>query len=151
MVTIKQVAQHADVSRATVSRVLNDNPNVDPELRERVLRSIAVLGYQPNAVARSLRRQETRTIGLIVPDNRNAFFAEIARGIEEYCYSANYNVYLCNSADDEAKETEYCRNLYQQRVAGIIMSITGTTAEGVRYLQDRAMPIVLLDRSYPEV
>ncbi len=151
MVTIKQVAQHAGVSRATVSRVLNDHPKVDPDLRERVLASVAALNYQPSAVARSLRRQETRTIGLIVPDNRNAFFAEIARGIEEYCYRANYSVYLCNSADDESKEIAYCHNLYRQRVAGIIMSITGTTAEGVRYLQDRGMPVVLLDRGYPDV
>ncbi len=83
MVTITQVAQHAGVSRATVSRVLNGNPKVDPELRARVQQSIAILGYQPNAVARSLRRQESRTIGLIVPDNRNPFFAELARGIEE--------------------------------------------------------------------
>jgi LacI family transcriptional regulator len=151
MVTIKQVAQHAGVSRATVSRVLNQHPKVDPELRDRVLASVAALNYQPNAVARSLRRQETHTIGLIVPDNRNAFFAEIASGIEEFCYGASYSVYLCNSADDEAKEIEYCQNLYRQRVAGIIMSITGTTAEGIRYLQERGMPVVLVDRSYPGV
>jgi LacI family transcriptional regulator len=151
MVTIKQVAQHAGVSGATVSRVLNHHPKVDPDLRDRVLASVAALNYQPSAVARSLRRQATRAIGLIVPDNRNAFFAEIARGIEAYCYGASYNVYLCNSADDEAKEIEYCHNLYQQRVAGIIMSITGTTAEGIRYLQDRGMPVVLIDRSSPEV
>ena len=151
VVTIKQVAQHAGVSRATVSRVLNDHPKVDPELRARVLASVAALNYQPNAVARSLRRQQTRTIGLIVPDNRNPFFAEIASGIEEFCYEANHSVYLCNSADDDAKEIEYCHNLYQQRVAGVAMSITGTTAEGIRYLQAKGMPIVLFDRSYPNV
>lgn len=151
MVTIKQVAQHARVSRATVSRVLNNHPKVDPELRARVLASIEALNYQPNAVARSLRRQQTRTIGLIVPDNRNPFFAEIASGIEEYCYGANYSVYLCNSADDDAKEIEYCQSLYQQRVAGVAMSITGTTAEGIHYLQAKGMPIVLFDRGYPKV
>jgi LacI family transcriptional regulator len=131
--------------------VLNDNPNVDPELRERVRQSIATLGYQPNALACGLRRQATRTIGLIVPDNRNPFFAEIAMWIEEYCYGVGYNVYLCNSADDDAKELEYCQNLYRQRVAGVIMSITGTTPEGIHYLQVRRMPVVLLDRSYPNV
>ncbi len=151
MVTIKQVAQHAGVSRATVSRVLNHHPKVNPDLRERVLASVAALNYQPNAVARSLRRKETHAIGLIVPDNRNAFFAEIARGIEQYCYGAGYSVYLCNSADDEAKEIEYCHNLYQRRVAGIIMSITGATADGIRYLRDRSMPFVLVDRGYPNI
>lgn len=151
MVTIKQVAQHAGVSRATVSRVLNHHPRVDPLLREKVLASVAALNYQPNAVARSLRRQETHTIGLIVPDNRNPFFAEIASGIEELCYGAGYSVYLCNSAESEVKEIEYCRSLYQQRVAGVIMSIKGTTAEGIDYLQDKGMPVVLLDRGYPNI
>jgi len=78
-------------------------------------------------------------------------FAEIAGGIEEYCYRIGYNVYLCNTADDADKELEYCQNLYRQRVAGVIMSITGTTPEGIHYLQARRMPVVLLDRSYPTV
>jgi LacI family transcriptional regulator len=129
MITIKQVAQHAGVSRATVSRVLNHQPQVDPVLRDRVLAAAAALNYQPSAVAQSLRRQETHTIGLIVPDNRNPFFAEIASGIEEHFYRINYSVYLCNSADDEAKEIDYCHNLYRQGMAGVIMAITGTTAE----------------------
>jgi LacI family transcriptional regulator len=88
---------------------------------------------------------------LIVPDNRNPFFAELARGIEEYSYSVGYNIYLCNSADDERKELEYCQNLYRQRVAGIIMSITGASPESICYLQERHMPVVLLDRGYPNI
>src|SRR5712691_2931507 len=151
MVTIKQVAKHAGVSSATVSRVLNDHPSVDQALRQRVLASVSALNYQPSAVARSLRRRETRTIGLVVPDNRNPFFAEIASSIEEYCYGAGYSVYLCNSANDKDKELEYCRNLYEQRVAGVIMSITGISAEGIQYLQEKSMPVVLLDRSYPNI
>src|SRR3954454_19660049 len=151
MVTIKQVALHAGVSRATVSRVLNHHPQVDPALRDRVLASVAELNYQPNALARSLRRQHTHTIGLIVPDNRNPFFAELASGIEEQCYGANYSVYLCNSADDEHKEIGYCHNLYRQRVDGVIMVITGATTEGIFYLQEKGMPLVLLDRRYPNI
>ena len=151
MTTIKQVAQHASVSRATVSRVLNKQPQVDPDLRDRVLAAVAELHYQPSAVARSLRRQQTHTIGLIVPDNRNPFFAEIASGIEQFCYGESYSVYLCNSADDDVKEIEYCHNLHQQRVAGVIMAITGKSADGVRYLRDQEMPVVLLDRRHPDV
>src|SRR5436309_3345136 len=126
MVTIKQVAESAGVSEATVSRVLNKHPKVDPVLRERVLATIETLHYQPSGVARSLRRQQTRTIGLIVPDNRNPFFAELARGIEEFCDDAGYRVYLCNSNDNAQKEIEYCDKLHHQRVAGVIMAITGT-------------------------
>lgn len=151
MTTIKQVAQHAGVSRATVSRVLNKQPQVDPDLRDRVLASVAELHYQPSAVARSLRSRQSNTIGLIVPDNRNPFFAEIASGIEQFCYGENYSVYLCNSADDDVKEIEYCHNLYQQRVAGVIMAITGRSADGIRYLHNQEMPVVLLDRRHSDV
>lgn len=151
MPTIKQIAKHAGVSAATVSRVLNAHPKVSPDLRQRVHASIAELGYHPSAVARSLRRQKTHTIGLIVPDNSNPFFAQIAHGVEDAFYKAGFSVYLCNSEDDDDKELEYCRNLYQQRVAGVIMSSTGSIVEGIRYLQDKGMPVVLVDRGYPDV
>src|SRR5215813_14088991 len=151
MPTIKQIAKHAGVSAATVSRVLNAHPKVSEDLRQRVHASIAELGYHPSAVARSLRRQETRTIGLILPDSSNPFFAQIARGIEDAFYRADYSVYLCNSEDNDERELGYCQNLYQQRVAGVIMSSTGTIVDGIRYLQSKAMPIVLVDRGYPNV
>ncbi|MEP7287283.1 MAG: LacI family DNA-binding transcriptional regulator [Chloroflexota bacterium] len=151
MVTIKYVAQHAGVSKATVSRVLNGNLNVNAEMRQRVLASIATLDYQPSALAGSLRRQRTRAIGLVVPDNRNPFFAELARGIEARCDEAGYSVYLCNSADSEQKEIDYCYKLYRQRVAGVAIAITGTSEQAIRYLQTNQMPIVLLDRGYPGV
>lgn len=146
MVTIKHVAKHSGVSEATVSRVINGNSSVDPELRQRVLESIAALNYHPSGVARSLRRQQTRAVGLIVPDNRNPFFAEIARGIEMYCNGFGYSVYLCNSDDEADRELAYCETLYQQRVAGVIIAITGVTGQAIHYLQSRNMPVVLLDR-----
>lgn len=148
MPTIKQIAEHAGVSPATVSRVLNAHPKVSPELYQRVRNSIATLGYHPSAVARNLRRQETHNIGLVVPDSSNPFFALIARGIEDTFYEAGYSVYLCNSEDDDSKEFEYCRNLYQQRVAGVIMSSTGSIVDGIQYLQEKGMPVVQVDRGY---
>lgn len=151
MVTIKQVAETAGVSEATVSRVLNDHPTVDPALRQRVLETIAALNYQPSGVARSLRRQRTYTIGLIVPDNRNPFYAEIARAAEIFCGEAGYSVYLCNSDEDERKEIDYCHKLHQQRVDGVIAAITGISAEAIHYLKKHRMPVVLVDRGHPEV
>ncbi len=149
--TMEDVAREAGVSRALVSLVMREQPNVSAERRQWVLEAAARLGYRPNAMARSLASRRTRTVGVILDDLRNPFFAEIAGGIEEYCYRVGYNVYLCNTADDANKELEYCQNLYRQRVAGVIICITGATPDGIHYLQARRMPTVLVDRSYPNV
>jgi len=86
MNTIKDIARRAGVSTATVSHVINETRFVSPELRERVLTAVAELDYRPNAVARGLRQKKTRTIGLVVPDNSNPFFAEVAKGVEDAGY-----------------------------------------------------------------
>ncbi|MGO4430122.1 LacI family DNA-binding transcriptional regulator, partial [Streptomyces sp. MCAF7] len=83
MASIKDVAQHAGVSVATVSRVLNDHPSVRADTRDRVLTAVAELGYRPNAVARSLRTDQTRTLGLVISDVLNPFFTELARSVED--------------------------------------------------------------------
>ena len=83
MTTIREVAEQAQVSVSTVSHVINRTRFVDSETQERVRQAISTLGYRPNLLARSLRRRETRTIGLLVPDNANPYFAEFARVIEE--------------------------------------------------------------------
>src|SRR5687767_14250288 len=97
MNTIKDIARRAGVSTATVSHVINETRFVSPELRERVLTAVAELDYRPNAVARGLRQKKTRTIGLVVPDNSNPFFAEVAKGVEDAGYEAGVSTILCNS------------------------------------------------------
>ena len=100
MTTIKQVASHANVSSATVSRVLNNDARVSAEVRQRVRESIAALDYRPNRIARSLRRQSTETIGLIVSDIENPHFTRAVRTIENAAYEQGYRVILCNTDEN---------------------------------------------------
>src|SRR6266496_4386174 len=97
MPTIRDVAAHARVSPSTVSHVLNGTRFVDPQTEERVRLAIEALSYRPNSLARSLRRRKTSTIGLLLPDISNPFFADVARAIEDAGFTEGYNVILCNS------------------------------------------------------
>ena len=118
--TVADVARRARVSRATVSRVLNQYAHIRPEVRVRVQRAMRVLGYRPDAVARSLARRETRTLGLVVADITNPFYAETARAILETAKANGYNVILCNTDNQPLVQEEYVEILRQRRVDGII-------------------------------
>src|SRR5215218_6343768 len=97
MATMRDVADRSGVSVSTVSRVITGAVPVDPVTAERVNEAITALGYRPNLLARSFRRRITHTIGLLVPDNSNPFFAELARAIEDTVFAEGYSVVLCNS------------------------------------------------------
>jgi LacI family transcriptional regulator len=145
MATIKQVALAAGVSYTTVSHVLNDTRPVSPDARARVLAAASALHYVPSALARSLRSQTTGTIGLIIPNNTNPYFSEVARGIEDSCYAAGYSVILCNSDDDPAKQRDYLNVLLTKRCDGLIMAALAET-DG-ELLRQRRVPTVFLDRA----
>jgi len=144
--TIKDVAKQAGVSPTTVSHVINETRFVSEELRARVLEVMKELNYQPSAVARSLRRGETHTIGLIFPDNANPFFAEVARGIEDTSFEHDYSVILCNSDDNLRKELLYTNVLAEKRVDGILFVSAGNSTENTQALQERGIPLVVVDR-----
>jgi LacI family fructose operon transcriptional repressor len=146
MVSIKDVAQAAGVSTATVSRVLANGQHVRPELRERVLAAVARLGYRPNLVARSLRSQHSNTIGLIVSDIRNPFFTAISRAVEDTAYAQGFSVLLCNTDEDPQKETIYLQLMQDENVAGVIFSPTRQTASNFAALH-LPFPTVVVDRS----
>ena len=118
--SIKDVAKEAGVSIATVSRVLNDIDVVNEETKKKVLEAIKKLGYRPNIVARSLKTQRTRTIGILIPDISNQFYPEIVRGAEDVANIYGYNVMLCNSDFDTDKEKEYLRVLKEKMVDGVL-------------------------------
>jgi len=145
MATIKQVALAAGVSYTTVSHVLNDTRPVSLDARARVLAAASALHYVPSALARSLRSQTTGTIGLIIPNNTNPYFSEVARGIEDSCYAAGYSVILCNSDDDPAKQRDYLNVLLTKRCDGLIMAALAET-DG-ELLRQRRVPAVFLDRA----
>jgi LacI family transcriptional regulator len=150
MPTIKDVADHANVSIATVSRVLNSSGYVSPELDQRVRKAIELLGYQPNTIARNLRRNENLTIGVLIPDSNNPFFAEVAKGIEDACFEHDYTVVLCNTAESPQKAAAYVFTLYQQRVAGLIIVSIGSNPF-IEQLVNEGYPLVAVDRPLPDI
>jgi LacI family transcriptional regulator len=143
---MKDVAQAAGVSVTTVSHVINETRYVSKELRERVLRVMEDLNYRPNILARSLRQGISHTIGLIVPDNSNPFFAEVARIVETRGFEAGYSVILCNSDGQLEKELTYVNVLLAKRVDGIIFIAASSQSEHIALLTEENIPVVIADR-----
>jgi LacI family transcriptional regulator len=147
-ITRDDVARTAGVSAATVSYVVNDGPrSVSAETRKKVLRAIEKLGYKPNAVARNLRRQRTSTIGLILPDTYNPYFAEVARVVEQTALECNFTVVLCHSNYELERELQYVSLLQAERAAGVIWFPATKNAEPARRLSEYGVPLVVLDRN----
>jgi len=150
LATIKEVAQHAGVSVATVSRVVNNKGYVSDDLRQRVQDAMRLLDYKPSAVARSLRRQESLTIGVLVPGMHQPFFATLAHVIQRTLFERNYRTLMCSSEEDGDKETEYVDMLVRQRVDGAIIAPTGQESEAIKMISAK-IPVVLVDRDLPHI
>lgn len=149
-VTRNDVAKLAGVSPGVVSYVLNDGSRpVAPATRQRVLDAIKELGYRPDGLARSLRMGRTRTLGLVLPDASNPFFAELARAIENAAYSRGFAVMVCNSADDTTRERTYVQSLAERRIDGLIL-VSATNTQDLTDFTELAIPVVGLDRSPDE-
>lgn len=142
-VTIYDVAREANVSMATVSRVVNGNPNVKPATRKKVLNTIERLGYRPNAVARGLASKKTTTVGVIIPDISNIFFSELARGIDDIATMYKYNIILSNSDQNKEKELRLINNMFEKQVDGLIYMGAGITEEHVQQLRTSSVPVAL--------
>lgn len=122
MVTRADVARLAGTSTAVVTYVINNGPRpVAPHTRERVLRAIEELGYRPNVLARALQAGVTQTVGLVVPDNSNPFFAELAKSVEDVLFSFGYSLLLANSADSPERERQHIRVLLDRQVDAILL------------------------------
>jgi LacI family transcriptional regulator len=143
-VTRKDVAHYAEVSTAVVSYVVNGGPkNVSPATEARVRDAIAVLGYRPNAAARALKLGSSRMLGLIVPDNTNPFFTELAHAVEEEAGALGYAVLLTNSDGSQAKERTHVRNLAARQVDGVFLASVLFEPE-LADLEGADIPAVLL-------
>ncbi|MEU6824296.1 LacI family DNA-binding transcriptional regulator [Streptomyces atriruber] len=122
MATRQDVARLAGTSPSVVSYVVNNGPrSVAPATRERVLAAVRALDYRPNGVARSLRMRQTMTLGLVVPDAANPFFAELARALEDHAWAAGYTLLVGNSVDDAGREAGYLRTFLDRRVDGLVL------------------------------
>jgi len=142
-VTIYDVAREAGVSMATVSRVVNNNPNVKPQTRKKVFEAIERLGYRPNAVARGLASKKTTTVGVVIPDISNAIFAEVARGIEDIANMYHYNIILCNADKKKDKEIRVINTLLEKQVDGLLFMGGTVTEEHSQAFKTANVPIVL--------
>jgi LacI family transcriptional regulator len=147
--SIREVARRAGVSVGTVSNVLNRPSRVAATTRARVLAAIDDLGFVRNESARQLRVGRSQTLGLIVPDTRNPFFTDIARGVEDAAAGVGLGVLLCNSAASPGRERRALDLLEQQRVRGLLIAPVGLRHDHLARLQGRGMGVVLLDRRAP--
>lgn len=142
-VTIYDVAREANVSMATVSRVVNGNPNVKPSTRKKVLETIERLGYRPNAVARGLASKKTTTVGAIIPDISSTFYSELTRGIEDIATMYKYNIILSNSDQNSDKEIRLIDTMLEKQVDGIVFMGGEITEEHINQFKTANVPVVL--------
>ncbi len=147
MATIKDVAARAGISYTTVSHVVNGTRPVSEAVRSTVEAAIAELGYVPSGVARSLKARSTGTLGLLVPNASNPYFAELARGIEDHAERNGYSVILCNSDDDTDKQLHYLRVLLERRIDGLIVATVDSDAAFARALAAVRVPLMFVDRA----
>jgi len=151
MINIKDVAELAGVSITTVSHVINQTRYVSEELVERVNKAMAELDYHPNTLARSLRSGRTKTIGLVIPDISNQFFAEVSRKIEDKGFEYGYSVILCNTDDDSSKEKSYIDVLVANQVDGIVFISAGEVSDNLAKTFNSNLPIVIADRDVQDI
>jgi LacI family transcriptional regulator len=152
-VSISDIARKAGVSVSTVSFVMNDKAvkmRISREVIEKVENVAREMGYRPNQLARGLRTGKTKTIGLIVENISNAFFATLAKSIEDEAKKYDYKVVYCSTDNDEEKARDLINMLSQRQVDGYIITPTLNLAEDIRRLQAENKPVVLIDRYFPQ-
>jgi DNA-binding LacI/PurR family transcriptional regulator len=147
-VTMRQIAERAQVSIGTVSHVINGTAIVREKLRQRVLEAIRSLGYQPSQLARGLRRNQTSMLGMIIPDVTNPFFPAVVRGVEDVAYKRSYRVVLCNTDNDPGKELSYFNELRSYRTAGLLVipAAESLITEQLKAMATSGPPVVCMDR-----
>lgn len=147
-ITVEEVAREAGLSAMTVSRVLNNQPNVSDKTRKRILETSRRLGYTPNQIAKSLVLRKTQTIGVVVPEITHSFFPEVIRGVEEVTYRLGYHLILMHSAEDARREEDAIRTLESKRVDGVLISVAQTVEDDRLYRQmaRQGLRMVFFDR-----
>lgn len=152
--TLKTIAEKHGLSLATVSRVLNglaSQYRISKKTEELVLKTAKELDYNPNPQARSLRTRQTFTFGLVMPDISNPFFATIVRNVEREARKSDYSIILCDSEDDTQLEKQLLKMLKARKVDGLIVFPVGKEYSHLQELYDKGMPLVLVDRCFPDI
>ena len=152
--TMKRIAGQLGVSITTVSKVLNNHADISQATRARVMAKVAELGYQPNAVARSLTLRRTRTLGIVIPDLMHSFFVEIVAGLEQVASARGYGLLLCSSNEDAGKERAELEMLRQRQVDAIVLASANAekNTDLLQRLSALGIGIVMIDRDdHPDV
>lgn len=146
MATMKDVARVAGVSTSTVSHVINKDRFVSDAVRDKVEAAIKTLNYAPSALARSLKINQTRTIGMLITASSNPFFSELVRGVERSCFERGYSLVLCNTEGDEQRMNSNLETLMQKRVDGLLLLCTETHQPSQEIMQRYpSIPTVMMD------
>jgi DNA-binding LacI/PurR family transcriptional regulator len=147
-VTVKDIADKLNLHYTTVSKALRDHPDISVATKQRILSAAKELDYHPNSIAKSLKRQETSTLGVIVPSIKNDFFSAVISGIEEVAYGRGFNTVVCQSNENSEREAIHVGTLISNRVAGVLVSVAQTTLSGAHFsaLQKQGIPLVFFDR-----
>ncbi|MEX1336285.1 MAG: LacI family DNA-binding transcriptional regulator, partial [Candidatus Limnocylindrales bacterium] len=151
MTTIRDVAERAGVSITTVSHVVNGTRKVEPATAARVETAIDELGYRPNALARSMRRGTTHTVGVVVPDIANPFFGDLARSLEDHMFEAGYSAIICNSDGDVEKEARYLEVLLSKQVDGLLLVAASQPSQGLLEIVEHGTPTIVVDRELDDL
>jgi LacI family transcriptional regulator len=152
--TMKRIAAELGVSVTTVSKVLNDQPDIGPATRARVLAKVEELGYRPNAVARSLTLRRTHTLGVVIPDLMHSFFVEVVAGIESVMSARGYGILLCSSGENPRKERSELEMLRSRQVDGIVLASVhaSTNTDVLKNVTALGCALVMIDRDdHPRV
>lgn len=150
-ITIKDIAAEANVSTTTVSRVLNDKPDVSKATKEKIKKIMEKHNYQPNKIARGLVMKKTKTIGLIIPDISNPFFPEIIKGVEHKAKNLGYSVIICDTDNQVSEEISSIDLLIGQQVDGMITALSIDAVEEFNKSNLDDFPVVQLDRNIPQL
>ncbi len=151
--TLKDVAAYVGVHPSTVSRVLRgkENLKISAKTHEKILKAVKELNYIPDFTARALRMKKSFTIGLIVPDILNPYFARISRIIEQLGFAKKYTIIVCNTDEDQEKEILFLNQLISRGVDGIIMAPVQESKDHIVDLIEKKIPLVLLDRIFSDL
>lgn len=145
-VTIRDVARKAGVSITAVSQILHGKGRFSDETKDLVRRTVDELGYVPDSRAQGIRLSESKTVGLLVPDIRNPFFADLVSSMEEQLYERGYSTLIGTSAENVDRQDAFITTLLGQRIDGAIVVPEGAESPGIRSIIDRDLPLVFVDR-----
>jgi len=148
MVTLREVAERAQVAISTVSAVINNSAPVSERTKQRVLKAIEALNYRPNRLARSLKTRQSFSVGVIVPDLTNPFFPEVVRGIESVARQHAYNIILCDTDESKATGVASLNLLMEKQIDGVILVGGVIPKANILSLGDKVLPIVMIEKDY---